>query len=487
MEAWKWARGFSLAILLLATIALSRAAAHGGESAANGTEGLGPSESVPEMGKAYEPAAAQGEKFSLVSAMPSLIPVDDYRGDLWKRQAMTGDWAVTRTKLLENGIVFDVELTQILQYNAYGGKSTNNGLQYSGSVDYYAYADTGRLGLWPGGLWKLHGQTEFGRSVNRKVGAVVPVNYQALLPVPNDPGETTLSELYLMQALSKYLLMAAGKLDLSSFGDTNVFANNQKTQFLNTGLRNNPVLFPFAPYTMLGAFLGIMPLGTDDWIIGPFIGDTNSSATQSGFNTWFHSPRGTTLGGEMDVKIKPLKLPGNIRLGGAWSNKRFTNLAQDRRQLLEDITSGLQPEKVSGSFAIYGNFDQYLYLKDEQTEQGFGCFGRLGFAPKDRNAVNWFFSLGIGGKGMVPRRSDDTFGIGYYFADISNELTKGPILPSLKPEQGVELYYNIEITPWLRITPDLQFIVNPAAASAVRSAADSDFSLVLGSRMQMSF
>ncbi len=28
----------------------------------------------------------------------------------------------------------------------------------------------------------------------------------------------------------------------------------------------------------------------------------------------------------------------------------------------------------------------------------------------------------------------------------------------LDHEQGVELYYNIAVTPWLHVTPDLQFI-----------------------------
>jgi len=478
----------SLAAVFLIHPFCSNAWAQGTEPGAPDLQTATPSEAIPSPVEPSGPEASPDRKFSLASASPSLLPVSDYRGSLWKRQAMLGDWGCARTTLLDDGISTDVSVTQILQQNAYGGLYTHNALQYSGSSDYYFTLDTGRAGLWPGGLVKVHGQTEFGRGVNRKVGALLPVNYQALLPVPAEPGETTLSEVYLMQALSKYLVVTAGKWNPQSFGDTNVFANDQKSQFLNTGLVNNPLLFPYTPYTMIGTFVGIMPLGTDDLVLAPFVGGTTGSANQSGFNTWLDQPYGTTVGGETDVKVKPFQLPGNIRLGGAWSNKHFLDLAQDRRLLLADLILGRPPKTVNGSYALYGNFDQYLYVKDAATKQGFGLFGRLGFAPERTNVLTWFYSLGLGGKGMVPRREDDTFGAGYYFTEVSNDFTKGPLLPSLHPEQGIEVFYNIQITPWMRLSPDLQCIVNPAVASILANkAADKRFSLVLGSRLQMEF
>lgn len=477
-----------LAVLLLIQPFYSRVAGQGTEPRAQALQTPAPSEEVPTPAELSATASGDNRKFSLAVASPSLLPVSDYRGDFWKRRAMTGDWGGARQTLLEDGITTDVSVTQVLQGNAYGGLSTYHGLQYSGSADYYFTLDTGRAGLWPGGLVKVHGQTEFGRGVGRKVGALLPSNYQALLPVPNDPGETTLSEVYLMQAISKYLVVNAGKWNAQTFGDTNAFANDQQTQFLNTGLVNNPVLFAFIPYTMIGTFLAIMPLGTDDLVIGPFFGGTTGGANQSGFDTWLDQPYGTTVGGETDVKVRPFKLPGNIRLGGVWTNKHFTDLAQDRRLLIEDLVLGRAPEKTDGSYALYGNFDQYFYMEDEETKQGLGLFGRLGFAPERTSVINWFWSLGVGGKGMVPRRDDDTFGLGYYFTEISDDFTKGPVIPSLHPEQGIELYYNIQITPWMRLTPDLQCVVNPAVASMLPNrAADEEFSLVLGGRLQMEF
>ena len=64
---------------------------------------------------------------------------------------------------------------------------------------------------------------------------------------------------------------------------------------------------------------------------------------------------------------------------------------------------------------------------------------------------------------MIPGRDQDRFGIGYYYLKISSDLRGSfpPLLRNrigLEHEQGVELFYNIAVTPWLHVTPDLQFI-----------------------------
>ena len=85
-------------------------------------------------------------------------------------------------------------------------------------------------------------------------------------------------------------------------------------------------------------------------------------------------------------------------------------------------------------------------------------------------------SLGVGGRGLLPGRDHDTFGLGYYYSAVSDDL---PDILNVDDAQGVELYYNIHATPWLRITPDIQFI---------DSGFDSvDDAWVLGLRVRMDF
>jgi carbohydrate-selective porin OprB len=60
---------------------------------------------------------------------------------------------------------------------------------------------------------------------------------------------------------------------------------------------------------------------------------------------------------------------------------------------------------------------------------------------------------------------------------ISDQL---PPIMNAQKEQGVGLFYNVEITPWLHITPDLQVLIDPTGSDRYGTA------LVYGLRMQVS-
>jgi porin len=54
-------------------------------------------------------------------------------------------------------------------------------------------------------------------------------------------------------------------------------------------------------------------------------------------------------------------------------------------------------------------------------------------------------------------------GVGYFYVGLNSDykqlVSDGP-LPDIQDLQGVELYYNVAITPWLHLTADLQVIDN---------------------------
>jgi porin len=250
------------------------------------------------------------------AAMPSLIQkMPDYTGDLAHRKYLTGDWGGARTDLANKGIFFDTDVTQLLQGNAHGGRDTTNAFRYSGSADYTLKLDTARMGLWPGGLFTLHGETKIGDNINPKVGSLMAPNYQGLFPVPNDPGTTTLSEFYVMQALSEKFVLMAGKVDATAIADQNAFASNQRTQFMNTGLRINPVLFYGAPYTSMAAGAVWLPTKWLQITTAVADNDPDGGATMTGFNTAFHGRDWETVLQEYAFTIKPFNKTGHQRLG----------------------------------------------------------------------------------------------------------------------------------------------------------------------------
>lgn len=427
------------------------------------------------------PASASSEQSKHSDWPPSPFPLNRYTGgDLWDRSHITGDWGGKRNELAEQGITFDIGVTQIFQVNARGGASTNNGFAYSGSADYTLTLDTARLGWWPAGQIKLKAETQFGRSAIGKVGSIMSSNADALFPLV-DEHETTLTDVVMTQFFSEHFGIAFGKIDFRG-GDANVFANSETTQFMNLAFLANPVILPLAPYSALTAALIFRP--TEDLVISLTALDSFGNANTSGFDTAFHSPEGTTFVNEWDLTIRPFGLIGHQRFGIAYSNRDKTLLNQDLRlgggaiQTLRSLTSFIRdPDTRPDDWALFYNFDQYVYVEEDDNTQGVGLFGRFGWSTGDANPIETFYSIGVGGKGIFEERDDDTFGLGYYYLSMSDDMAD---FLGLDSEQGIELYYSIEVTPWLHITPDFQYIIDPGGGSA-------DDAYVFGIRTQMRF
>jgi len=426
------------------------------------------------------------------TSQPATAPASSsYDGPWWTWPKATGDWAEARTDLENKGIKFEMDITQIFQNNAYGGESTKNGSRYSGSGDITLTMDTHKMGLWPYGTIVVNGEPKWGNGINSKTGALLPVNFDATKP-GDDSCMMALSEWFLIQGIYQGALGKAaiiiGKVDLARAFDTNVFANDERTQFMNVGLRNDPQLGQVVGYTPLAVSLVYLPT---DWLtIFTAFGDSDGQASHTGFDTAFHGdPKNFAFAHEWQIKVKPFNLPGTQRIAFGWSPKHFNHvnpvppLAQLSPALIHLIglkrVNKLSPylpyDKGDDNVIVWYNFDQYVYTKPGDPTQGIGLFGRFGWAREDVNPLNFFYSIGIGGKGLIPERKKDTYGIGYFYGDLSNRL------PSiLHSEQGIECYYNIEVTPWLHISPDIQLIMDPGGTDEHKAA------LVWGFRMQMS-
>ncbi|MEE9602722.1 MAG: carbohydrate porin, partial [Thermoguttaceae bacterium] len=75
----------------------------------------------------------------------------------------------------------------------------------------------------------------------------------------------------------------------------------------------------------------------------------------------------------------------------------------------------------------------------------------------------WSFNVALQGQGLIRGRKLDTLGVGYFYDQLSSDFKRlVSTLPTVDLEdvQGVELYYNAAIRPWLRLTGDLQIIDN---------------------------
>jgi porin len=120
----------------------------------------------------------------------------------------------------------------------------------------------------------------------------------------------------------------------------------------------------------------------------------------------------------------------------------------------------------------------------EKSDQGVGWFGRVGFAPADRNFISFYFDTGLSYKGLIPTRDDDTIGIGFGYAQLSDGARSSLADEGSSPtgaEMVIELTYQAALTPWLVVQPDLQYIINPGASTGLGNA------LVIGARASVTF
>ena len=411
-----------------------------------------------------------------------------FSGDFFSRSTLTGDWAGLRNDLKRKGVSIDLHLTHVEQGVVNGG--LNSSWKYGGRGNLTVTVDTDKLGLWYGGFLTAELEGNFGHGVNAGTGGLSPVNTNQMFPI-SGKDQLNLPALYFSQFphfLSGYFGLVAGKLDTSG-GDNNEFAHGKgDTKFMNMAFNLNPALMLTVPYSTLGAGMIILPTNdADAAIVSLNAVSAVGAADISGFNSLDGNK--LTFSGEARVRTGFFGLTGHQLAGALYSNMTYNSL--DQRLIL--ATHHIQEKQ--GSYAVYYNFDQYLYEPDRGSGRGVGLFGRFGATDGNPNPVHYMWSLGVGGKGAIPGRLNDRFGIGYYYLKIDSPRFTAPVngIPRLQNEYGVEVFYSIALAPWLLLTPDLQ-IIRPTQRGIVEQSLPLppfqkpvNTATVLGLRLQIVF
>jgi porin len=407
-------------------------------------------------------ALALGVLVSVTLHAADAPPANPYSGDFWSRSTLSGDWWGVRYQLAEKGVTVDMSLTQAAQGIVHGGKDT--GWQYGGGRgDIILNLDTQKLGLWPGGFLNVEAEGNFIpedkllKSINGRTGALMSVYSSQLFPMPSGDN-FNLPALNFAQFLSPYFGLTIGKYATitSNSGDMNDFAHGKgDTNFMNTALNVNPILLTTVPYSTLGTGLIVLPTKDPKEAIASFmVLSSTGKASTSGFDDL--DGNNLTFIGEGRLTTNFFGLTGHQLFGAAFSNRKFSSIDQNARFIFENGRF----EEEKGSWNIHYNFDQYLYEPKKGSGEGIGIFGRFGASDGNPNFMHFFYSLGIGGKGVIPTRERDRYGFGFYYIDVNNPKLQGLFrsIKLLRDEYGFEAFYNIAITPWLMLTPDIQVV-----------------------------
>jgi len=385
--------------------------------------------------------------FSPLSSCPS------FGGSLCCRPKLTGDWGGLRPRLASRGVLLDVYNTNFFSDVMNGGLQET--FRYRGRWDALLNVDGQQLGLWRGSFMTLHGEAIYGDSINRQTGTLLPVSLAQALPVSNG-AVAALTGVKFSQFLSENFMVYGGKLNvLDEFRQPFTGGGRGVDGFWNTAFLFNPVLsrtLPYSSYAFGAAYVRNMQAVASFTVF-----DANNTPTTSGFNSFFDN--GVVLVPQINIPTQFLGMPGHQGLTATWSSRRY--FPNDPSPYLSTIVGAPgAAARCDGAWSLAYNFDQTLVMAPCDPCRAWGVFGNAGIADRGPSPVRWFASLGLGGSSPFQCRRLDTFGIGYFYLGLNDSFKRlAPGLVSLRDEHGVELFYNYALTPWCRITPDLQFII----------------------------
>lgn len=453
-------------------LACSLIAAHGMTFAAFGQESDVPAR--PEQSEEQPKVTDDATEADIASAEePASEPVET---NWLTRERLTGDWNGARTALEEKGITFDMTLTTYYQHVAHGGLKTRNAHTVIGVNDFELTFDFDAMEVIPGGSLYLWGSNAWGDSPSTRgwVGDLFWVNGAEVGDRPIDIHELA----YEQALLDDVIRLRFGKICLSCYFDTNEYAYDTTNDFLNYGLNNAPnIPFPGNAFGALGAQLIYTPC---EWFYAQVgVADADAEFNETGFQTAFHGPDHFIsmyeIGWTPTFHSQKAKYPGHYRLG-------FWYDPQPKERWFDDL-GGLRrtiPMKT-GDFGFYLNLDQAVYRENptvEDDEQGLGLFFRYSYAGGDVNLIEHFWSVGCQYEGLIPTRDEDVWGIGVAQGILSGDVAFTGETPHR--ETAVETYYKIQVTPWLTVSPDLQWILRPGGL-------DGPDAFVAGLRVRVTF
>ena len=157
-------------------------------------------------------------------------------------------------------------------------------------------------------------------------------------------------------------------------------------------------------------------------------------------------------------------MPGHQSLWCAYSSGRYAIVAPQSLNLLPQMLEGiLSPTNlttlVRGSWWTTYLLDQALWIDPVDQTRTWGVFGNAGISDGNPNPIKWSVILGIGGSSPIPTRKRDTFGLAYYYLGFSDSFKEvAQLITPVRDERGLNLFYNVGVTPWCHITADLHVI-----------------------------
>jgi porin len=376
----------------------------------------------------------------------------------WTRWDLaTGDWNRNRPLLEEEGLKFIATYTSQTWGNVTGGKQ--RGATYSGVLQFGTEIDLGQLVGWEGAsfnttwLW-IYG----GNATTSLTGGLFP---SSGIEAPN--GFRAL-DLWLQQKLFREVLTLRAGL----FNADRDFTISQGAQlFLNSGF-GWPLLYdgqlggpPAYPFAAPGVYAALEPGGGWKFQAAAMQGEAwPPGQNPTGFYWRLDPGTGFLFLGEAQYAWDRAPATGAVKLGAILGTGEDDNVKGTGTSW--------------GSSFLYGILDQMLWREPGASDtppQGLALFNRTMFTGTPASqTIGMLFNAGFTWTGPFEGRDQDAAGLALLWTRLTPDEAAQLGGTNRGHEFVIEATYELQLTPWFEVQPDLQFIIQPGGSTALANA-----------------
>ncbi len=432
----------------------------------------------------------------------------------WKRnQGLLGDMWGLRRDLSQLGITFALEETSEALGNVTGG--SHRGFDYDGLTQAVVQLNTQRAFGWYGGTFNVSALQIHGRNLSSD-------NLQSLQTASGIEADRSTR---LWEAWYDQKLLEEDRLDIKigqQSLDQEFMVSSNALLFVNT-MFGWPMLpsadlpggGPAYPLSALGVRVRYRPIETVNILLGAFSGSPAENPdidpqVSDAHGVSFPVNRGALFIAEMQYAYPALgsmvspgqatPLARTFRLGAWYDTEGFDDELYDGQgRLLTDPLSDGVARRHRGDFAVYAVADQMIWRGTTDPNRTLNVFARVMGTPlDDRNLIDFSMNAGIVLHDPFTYRTDDSVGLGMGYTHVSGQVAAydrdlavatSSFVPPQTGEAYVEATYQYQVTPWLQIQPDVQYVFNPGGGLANPSDPTQRIKneLVIGARTNILF
>lgn len=416
----------------------------------------------------------------------------------FKEDTMTGDWGGSRTKVSEKGLNWEIIYKADFMANISGGIKKSS--EYMDNLDIKLKLDGDKALGWKGMSALLYFLSNQGGKLNGH-------DTGSFMGVSNIEVNTNTAKLYqawLMQSFfdDKFSFLA-GLYDLNSeFYSTEsagLFLHpsyGMGPELAQTGF-NGPSIFPT---TSLGVRVKWQPSPMISVQAVALDAVPGNPENQHGTHIILNKGEGALLVSEIALHPAICGYKSAALIKEKTDSAQMQNSEGEKYEPTSKYAIGvwrytarfddLTDKDITGAplkrinHGIYALIEQSVYHEKDDPSQGMTVFVRGGITVNSINHIDRYIGAGLKYKGLFQGRDSDQVGLGVARVYSGNKYKQSLVAAGIQvqnAETAVEITYRAQLTPYLAIQPDMQFIANPGLYPAVKD------SWIAGSRLEINF